>query len=130
MLMTAMLLSSFMNLQAQIDIGSPSTGDWLKADTAVATVPTYLIKQANAKMIERLYLIDINKQQDSIIIMKNDYILEQQRIILEFQQRIDNINRINETIVEDLNKQKRYNKIITFGGSSIILALLIGLIAK
>lgn len=130
MLMTVMLLSSFMNLQAQIDWGSPSTGDWLKADTAVATVPTYLIKQANAKMIERLYLIDINKQQDSIIIMKNDYILEQQRIILEFQQRIDNVNRINETIIEDLNKQKRYNKIITFGGGSIILALLIGLIAK
>ena len=130
MLMTVMLLNSFMNLQAQIDAGSPSTGDWLKADTAVATVPTYLIKQANAKMIERLYLIDINKQQDSIIIMKNDYILEQQRIILDFQQRIDNINRINETIVEDLNKQKRYNKIITFGGGSIILALLIGLIAK
>ena len=128
--MTVMLLSSFMNLQAQIDWGSPSTGDWLKADTAVATVPTYLIKQANAKMIERLYLIDINKQQDSIIIMKNDYILEQQRIILEFQQRIDNVNRINETIIEDLNKQKRYNKIITFGGGSIILALLIGLIAK
>lgn len=130
MLMTVMLLSSFINLQAQIDWGSLSTGDWLKADTAVATVPTYLIKQANAKMIERLYLIDINKHQDSIIIMKNDYILEQQRIILEFQQRIDNVNRINETIVEDLNKQKRYNKIITFGGGSIILALLIGLIAK
>lgn len=130
MLMILMLLSSFMNLQAQIDNGSPSTGNWLKADTAVATVPTYLIKQANAKMIERLYLIDINKQQDSIIIMKNDYILKQQRIILEFQQRIDNVNRINETIVEDLNKQKRYNKIITFGGGSIILALLIGLIAK
>lgn len=130
MLMTVMLLSSFINLQAQIDWGFPSTGDWLKADTAVATIPTYLIKQANAKMIERLYLIDINKQQDSIIIMKNDYILEQQRIILEFQQRIDNINRINETIVEDLNKQKKYNKIITFGGGSIILALLIGLIAK
>ena len=130
MLMTVMLLSSFMNLQAQIDLGSPSTGDWLKADTAVATVPTYLIKQANAKMIERLYLIDINKQQDSIIIMNNHYILEQQRIILDFQQRIDNINRINETIVEDLNKQKRYNKIITFGGGSIILALLIGLIVK
>lgn len=130
MLAILMLLSSFINLQAQIDKDSPSTGDWLKADTAVATVPTYLIKQANAKMIERLYLIDINKQQDSIIIMKNDYILEQQRIILEFQQRIDNVNRINETIVEDLNKQKRYNKIITFGGGSIILALLIGLIAK
>lgn len=130
MLMTVMLLSSFINLQAQINWCSPSTEDWLKADTAVATVPTYLIKQANAKMIERLYLIDINKQQDSIIIMKNDYILEQQRIILEFQQRIDNVNRINETIVEDFNKQKRYNKIITFGGGSIILALLIGLIAK
>ena len=130
MLMTVMLLSSFINLQAQIDWGSPSTGDWLKADTAVATVPTYLIKQANAKMIERLYLININKQQDSIIIMNNHYILEQQRIILDFQQRIDNINRINETIVEDFNKQKKYNKIITFGGGSIILALLIGLIAK
>lgn len=125
-----MLLNSFVSLQAQTDNNSPSTGNWLKADTAVTMIPIYLIKQANAKMIERLYLIEINHQQDSIIIMKNNYIFEQQKIISDFQQRIDNINKINETLIKDLDKQKKRNRIITFGGGGIIVGLLIGLIAK
>lgn len=130
MLPIVMLLSNFMSLQAQTNNGSPSTGSLSKANTTVATVPIYLIKQANAKMIERIYLIEISNQQDSIILMKNQYIFEQQRIINDFQKRIDNANRINQTIANDLDKQKRRNKIMTYGGGSVIIALILGLIIK
>ena len=125
-----MLLSSSMNLLGQTNDSIPSTGDYTKADTTVATIPIYLIKQANAKMIERLYLIEINNQQDSIIDMKDKYISEQQSIITNFQKRITDINKLNESIKKNLDKQKKRNKIITYGAGGIIFVLLLGLIAK
>ena len=125
-----MLLSSSMNLLGQTNDSIPSTGDYTKADTTVATIPIYLIKQANAKMIERLYLIEINNQQDSIIDMKDKYISEQQSIITNFQKRITDVNKLNESIKKNLDKQKKRNKIITYGAGGIIFGLIIGLIAK
>ena len=125
-----MLLSSSINLLGQTNDSIPSTGDYTKADTTVAIVPIYLIKQANAKMIERLYLIEINNQQDSIIDMKDKYISEQQSIITNFQKRITDVNTLNESIKKDLDKQKKRNKIITYGAGGIIFGLIIGLIAK
>lgn len=130
MLMIVMLLSSSMNLLGQTNDSIPSTGDYTKADTTVATIPIYLIKQANAKMIERLYLIEINNQQDSIIDMKDKYISEQQSIITNFQKRITDVNKLNESIKKDLDKQKKRNKIITYGAGGVIFGLIIGLIAK
>ena len=125
-----MLLSSSMNLLGQTNKSIPSTGKYIKSDTAVAIVPIYLIKQANAKMIERLYLIEINNQQDSIIDMKDKYISEQQSIITNFQKRITDVNKLNESIKKNLDKQKKRNKIITYGAGGIIFGLIIGLIAK
>lgn len=130
MLIIVMLLSSSMILLAQTNNDSPSTGDLLKADSAVAVIPIYLIKQANVKMIERLYLIKINNQQDSIINMKDKYINEQQRIIADFQKRVNDTNKLNESIKKDLDKQKKRNKIITYGAGGAILGLIISLIAK
>ena len=125
-----MLLSSSMNLLGQTNDSIPSTGDYTKTDTTVATIPIYLIKQANAKMIERLYLIEINNQQDSIIDMKDKYINEQQSIITNFQKRITDVNKLNESIKKDLDKQKKRNKIIIYGAGGVIFGLIIGLIAK
>ena len=125
-----MLLSSSMNLLGQTNDSIPSTGDYTKADTTVATIPIYLIKQANAKMIERIYLIEINNQQDSIIDMKDKYINEQQSIITNFQKRITDVNKLNESIKKDLDKQKKRNKIIIYGAGGVIFGLIIGLIAK
>ena len=130
MLMIVMLLSSSMNLLGQTNDSISSTGDYTKADTTVATIPIYLIKQANAKMIERLYLIEINNQQDSVIDMKDKYINEQQSIITNFQKRITDVNKLNESIKKDLYKQKKRNKIITYGAGGVIFGLIIGLIAK
>lgn len=130
MLMIVVPLNSFMNLLGQTNDGIHSTGSYTKTDTTVTVIPIYLIKQANAKMIERLYLIEINNQQDSIISMKDKYINEQQRVITDFQKRINNANSINESIKKSLNKQEKQNKLIVYGTGSVILGLIIGLIAK
>lgn len=128
--MIVLLLSSSKSLLGKTNDNIPSTGNWSKADTTVAVVPINLIKQANAKMIERLYLLEVVNQQDTIINMKDKYINEQQRIITDFQKRVNDTNKLNETIKKDLDKQKKRNKIITYGAGGIILGLIIGLIAK
>lgn len=130
MLMIVLLLSSSKNLLGQTNDSIPSTENCTKADTAVAIVPINFIKQANAKMIERIYLLEIVNQQDTIINMKDRYINEQQRIITDFQKRVNNTNKLNKTIKKDLDKQKKRNKIITYSSGGIILGLIIGLIAK
>lgn len=130
MLMIVMLLSSSMSLLGQTNDNISSTGNYTKADTAVAVVPISLIRQANIKMIERIYLLEIVNQQDTIINMKDKYINEQQRIITDFQKRVNNTNKLNESIKKDLDKQRKRNKIITYGSGSAILGLIIGLIAK
>lgn len=125
------LLSNSLNLLAQQNnINALLRGSECSTDIAVAVVPINLLKQANAKMIERIYLININKEQDSIIIMKDKYINEQQKIITDFQMRIANTNKLNKSIKLDLERQKRKNKIISYGAGGTILGLLIALIVK
>lgn len=102
-----MLLISFINLQARIRINDTSTGDLIKTDTTIVTVPIDLIKDANAKMIERLYLFEIINQQDSIINLKNKYIENQNKLI------IDNQIQINKE-KKKINKYK-ISSIIGFG---------------
>lgn len=130
MLMIVLLLSSSKNLLGQTNNSIHSTGNWSKADTTVAVVPINLIKQANAKMIERLYFLEVVNQQDTIINMKDKYINEQQRIITDFQKRVNDTNKLNESIKKDLDKQKKRNKIITYGAGGAILGLILGLITK
>lgn len=129
--MIVLLLSNLNSLQANNNnISCPSTGCYTRTDTAVAVIPVYLIKQANAKMIERRYLIDINKYKDSIIIMKDKYIKEQQNIIVDFQNKISISNNLNYNIKKTLDKQKRKNKIIGYSTGGIIIGLIVGLIIK
>ncbi len=125
-----MLLSSLKSLQAQNDNNYPSTGEYLKADTTIAIIPIKLIKQANVKLIERKYLIKINNEQDSIIKLKDKYIIEQNSIIVNFQNRVHLVNDLNKSINETLNKEKKRNKIITYSAGGIIAGLVIGLIIK
>lgn len=106
-----MLLISFVNLQAQIRMNNTSTGDLIRADTTVVTVPIDLIRDANTKMIERLYLLKIVNQQDSIITAKDKYITIQKDLIVDKQ------NLINK-------EKKRANKYKTTSIISIGLLLL------
>lgn len=122
-----MLLNNLQSLVLANDNVIPSTGDLIQTDTATAVIPIYLIKQANVKMIERLYLLEINKQQDSIIQLKDKYINEQQFIINDFQNKIIKANDLNNNIKNELDKEKTKTKI--FGGiaGTSVLVIIISL---
>lgn len=124
------LLLSCLSGYAQIDDNLPSTGQIIQSDTTVVTIPIKYIRNANAKLIERIYLKDIVGKQDTLIIMKDNYINEQKKIITDFQKRVDEANKINQAVKQDLNKQKIKNKIITYGAGATIIGLIIGLICK
>ena len=130
MLTIVLLLNSLNLLAQQNNINVSLRGSECSSDTAVAVVQINLLKKANVKMIERNYLININKEQDSIIIMKDKYINEQQKVIADFKMRVNNTNKLNESIKFDLERQKRKNKIISYGAGGVIFGLLIGLIVK
>ena len=127
--MTMTLLSSLSNY-AQTNANHPSTGQIKQSDTTIIAIPIKYIRNANTKLIERLYLLEFIKQQDTLINMKDSYINEQKRIIIDFQKRVDEANKINQAVKQDLNKQKTKNKIITYGASTTIIGLIIGLICK
>lgn len=125
-----MLLSCLKSYAQQTNDSVLSTGEVEWSDSAVVAVPVVLIKKANAKMIERNYLICITNEQDSIIYMKDRYINEQQKIITDFQKRVDATVKLNEAVKKDLEKQKTKNKIIGYGAGAAVVGLIIGLIAK
>lgn len=124
------LLLSSLSSYAQTNDNHPSTGNLLKADTTIVAIPIKYIRNANTKLIERLYLLEINKQQDTLINMKDSYINEQKRIITDFQKRVDEANKINQAVKQELDKQKVKNKVITYGAGATIVGLIIGLICK
>lgn len=108
----------------------PSTGEEITTDTSVVKIPIHLIKRANAKMIERLYLIDLNNYKDSIINLKDEYIFEQQNIIIDFKQRIVDYDNINNNIKKSLDKQRKRTKAIAYTAGGIILGIVVGIIIK
>lgn len=124
------LLLSYSISYAQTNSNNPSTGEIKQSDTTKVIIPIEYIKNANIKMIERLYLLQINKEQDSIILMKDKYINKQQKIITDFQKKVSDANKLNENIKKDLEKQKIKNKVITYGAGATIIGLIIGLICK
>lgn len=129
MLTIVLLLSNFMNLLANNNLIS-----YIKyyeiVDTSIVNIPICLIKKSNAKMIERLYLIKINNEQDSIINLKDKYIKEQYKIITDFKQQIEYNNKINKSIKKDLESQKRKTKIIGYSCIGSVIILLTTLIIK
>lgn len=128
--MTIVLLLNCFISYAQVNRNVPSTGEIKLSDTTNVIIPINYIKRANAKMTERLYLLRITNEQDSIILMKDKYINEQQKIIVDFQQRVKEANKINQQINTDLAKQRSKFKAIGWGGGGVIVALLIGLLIK
>ena len=115
-------------LQAQT-ISLPLQGSNLE-DSIKVELPISLIKKANERLIERKYLISIYYEQDSIIQFQNSYIDNQRNIINTMQERIVINNQINEDLNNALNKQKKKNKIITYGAVGVVAGLLIGILIK
>ena len=87
------------------------TGNLIKTDTTKVIITIDEVRKANAKFIERLYLIQINHEKDSIILLKNNLIDRQQLVIIDFQNRLSKANDINKDIKKDLDKQKNKTKI-------------------
>lgn len=115
-------------LQAQT-ISLPLQGSNLE-DSIKVELPISLIKKANERLIERKYLISIYYEQDSIIQFQNSYIVNQSNIINTMQERIVINNQINEDLNKALDKQKKKNKIITYGAAGVVAGLLIGVLIK
>lgn len=111
-----------------MDTMNPSTGGLLIADTSFVRVSIDYIKIANAKMIERDYLININKQQDSIIVMKDKYIKEQYNVIKDFQKKFIDSVEFNDRLVKQLEKQSRKLKVIGYSAAGITIGFIISLI--
>lgn len=89
-----------------------------------------MIRQANKRLIERKYLIAIYYEQDSIINYKNDYILYQNNIIDDMQQRIEQNAWVNQRLYESLEKQKKTNKILICGAVGVATGLIVGILVK
>lgn len=115
-------------LQAQT-ISQPLRASDLK-DSVKVELPISLIKKANERLIERKYLISIYYEQDSIIQFQNSYIANQSNIINTMQERIIINNQMNEDLSKALDKQKKNNKIITYGAVGVVAGLLIGILIK
>lgn len=112
MIMILLLLIGFISWSTKTDAQNSSTGGFVQVDTAMVAITVEAIRKANTKLIERQYLIEINKQQDSIISMKDDYINQQKSVIVDFQKRVADANKLNESVKADLDKYKKQNKLL------------------
>ena len=116
-----LLICSNSLVQAQIKSkrdSASSTGSQSKADTTKVTVPIKFIKDANAKLIERNYLLKIKEEQQDIIKLNKSYINEQAAIIKDFQDRVVALNNDNNKLKTNLVRQKNKTKFLT--GVSIV----------
>lgn len=52
----------------------PLRGSECESDTAKVAVPISLLRQANIKLIERKYYIELNQKKDTIIKLKDEQI--------------------------------------------------------
>lgn len=108
----------------------PSTGGQVRADTAVVAIPIETIRQANIKLIERKYLLEVVKQQDSISAMKDNYIKEQRNIIVDFQKRVDEANKLNVKLNNSINKQKKVIRVLGTGLGAVVIGAIIGILIR
>ena len=106
------------------------TGSLIKSDTTKVIITIDEVRKANAKFIERLYLIQINHEKDSIILLKNNLIDRQQLVIIDFQNRLSKANDINKDIKKDLDKQKNKTKLYKSISIGAIIVAILSLIAK
>lgn len=101
-----------------------------RSSDVFVSVPISLIKEANVKLIERKYLIAINKEQDSIISLKDKYIIEQDSIINKQIMQYNSISNLNKELNNKIEQQSKRNNIIYGVGIGVIGALIISLICN
>lgn len=96
------------------------------ADTAVAVVPVRNLRLANIKLIERKYLLEITKQQDSIIKLNNEQIKLTNIQLIKYKDAFEAEQRITEYYHKRYNKTKRQKKVL---GYTSIGTFIVGLIS-
>ena len=97
---------------------------------AMVSVGINYIKQANIKLYERKMLLELNAEKDTIIAFKDSYILEQERIIKDFQERVNKGNDINNELSRNLEKQKKITYIVGGVASASIITTIVLIFAK
>lgn len=122
-----MLLFCLNNLQANINDTIPLRGSNCE-DSLEVLIPIANIRNANAKLIERNYLIDIVNNQDTII--------DEQRKVIDTLYTINNayqydnlhLRILNNNIEDELNRKKKviFNSITI----SAVVGFILGLIIK
>ena len=125
-----LLFNCFISWSQSGDNVVPSTGEVKGSDTIV-NVPISIIKEANIKLLERKYYIAISEQQDSIINLKTSYIIEQNKVIDDLQNRILKINKMNSELEEQYKKQQKRTTIAGgFAGGFAVCTVVAVLIAS
>lgn len=128
--MIVLLFNCFISWSQSNDNVVPSTGEVKGSDTIV-NVPISIIKEANIKLLERKYYIAISEQQDSIINLKTSYIIEQDKVINDLQNRIIKINKMNSELEEQYKKQQKRTTIAGgFAGGFAVCTVVAVLIAS
>ncbi len=131
--MTVLLSCCLNNLQGkEINDSIPLRAeikDTTYSDTLV-TVSISDIRLANIKMLERKMYKEIVEQQDTIISFKDSYILEQERIIKDFQDRITKANDINDKLSKNLERQKTITYVVGGVASVALLTTVILIITR
>ena len=127
-MMIALVLSCLKGWCQSNNDTSPLRGN---ADSAaMVSVGINYIKQANIKLYERKMLLELNAEKDTIIAFKDSYILEQERIIKDFQERVNKGNDINKEISRNLEKQKKITYIVGGVASASIITTIVLIFAK
>jgi len=104
---------------------------WGEADSSnVVTISINDIKSANVKLLERKMLLEITAEQDSIIAFKDSYILEQERIIKSFQNRVIKSNSINKDLAKSLNRQKKITYVVGGVAGAALLTTVVLILIK
>jgi hypothetical protein len=96
------------------------------------TVPIDVLKQANVKLNERVHLLDIVSEQDTIIDSYKLYVAAQDSIINEFKQRLVISNNYNTnlraTVKTEMDKQRLYKHVaigcVVVGFGGVLIGLL------
>ena len=123
------LLSCFLNILQgkEIDDTIPLRAevDSLVYSDTLVEVSIKDIRSANVKMIERKMYKEILEQQDTIIAFKDSYILEQERIIKDFQNRVIECNELNEDISKNLERQKKITYVVGGVAGAAVLTTIV-----
>lgn len=100
-------------------------------DSSVVIISIDYLRKANVKLIERKYLLNINKELNNINSLQLKYITEQDKIIVEFQNKIKQQNEITSNISKNLDKQKKISYILGgIAGGAILTAIIVCVIPK